>query len=50
VPEAQGESLRELIVAPYRVIYRVQGNAVQIVTVIHGGRDLAQIQAKSWEL
>ena len=50
VPEAPDEKLRELIIAPYRLIYRVQQKSVQIVTVVHSGRDLDQSKLKGWEL
>ena len=40
VPEYADPTVRELIVAPYRLIYRYQPehNRVQIVGVIHAGR------------
>jgi toxin ParE1/3/4 len=40
VPEAQRESIRELLVDPYRVIYRRDQDAVMILTVQHQRRDL----------
>lgn len=35
VPELAGEGLREVIVGNYRVIYRLVGHTVEILTVIH---------------
>jgi plasmid stabilization system protein ParE len=37
--EAVGQPTpRELIVRPYRLIYRQRGEAIEIVTVFHGAR------------
>jgi toxin ParE1/3/4 len=38
VPEYSNPSLRERIVGNYRVVYRVQPDAVQVVVVTHGSR------------
>jgi addiction module RelE/StbE family toxin len=38
VPEFGRSSLREIIVRPYRVVYRLRGGAVEIAAVIHGAR------------
>lgn len=40
VPEYGDESLRELIVAPFRVVYRVSATRVRILMVVHGARRL----------
>lgn len=40
VPEYRNQSLRELIVYRYRVIYLVMADGVNIVGVIHGARRL----------
>jgi toxin ParE1/3/4 len=40
VPEFDDETIRELIVYSYRIIYRVQQNEALIVAVIHGKRML----------
>ena len=44
VPEGDGRH-REVLVAPYRILYRVANDEVFVVTVIHGARDLAAL----WE-
>lgn len=36
VPEFSDETIREKIVAGYRVIYRVEDQSITITTVIHG--------------
>jgi plasmid stabilization system protein ParE len=38
VPELPDTGFREVIVGNYRVIYRVVGNTVEILTVMHGRR------------
>lgn len=40
VPEYRRDDLREVIESPYRVIYRVRPEQVDIVAVIHGARQL----------
>lgn len=43
VPELAQESLREIIVRPYRIVYRVRGGSIEIVTVFHAARLLRDI-------
>jgi addiction module RelE/StbE family toxin len=38
VPEFNDDKIRELIVYRYRVIYRVESDAINIATVVHGAR------------
>lgn len=38
VPERQDETIREVIVRPYRIVYRFRGSTVEIVTVFRGTR------------
>ena len=40
VPEYEDERLRELIIKPYRVIYLVKEDSINIVTILHGARIL----------
>lgn len=40
VPEIEHESLRELIVEEYRVVYQLQEERIEIVTVLHSRQDL----------
>ena len=42
VQEAHDDAIREVIYQGYRVIYRIEADLVQIVTVVHGSRDLTQ--------
>jgi toxin ParE1/3/4 len=38
VPEREDPALREVVVRPYRIVYRLRDGAVQIVTVFHAAR------------
>jgi len=38
VPELQREDVRELIVPPYRILYRRTADAVEIAAIRHGAR------------
>lgn len=40
VPEYRDTHLRELIVGSYRVVYRLSGQRLGIIAVVHGSRDL----------
>jgi len=40
VPEFGQDSIREVIVQSYRLIYQVEGEVVNILAVVHGARDL----------
>lgn len=42
VPERNNPALRELIVRPYRVIYLVGADRVDIIAVIHGARGVLE--------
>ena len=40
VPEFERADLRELIEPPYRLIYRVHPNAIEVIAVVHARREL----------
>ena len=40
VPEYEMESLREVIEGPYRIIYLVKSDQLDVIAVIHEARDL----------
>jgi addiction module RelE/StbE family toxin len=50
VPEANREDVRELLFQNYRIIYQVKPEFIYIVAVIHGSRDLSQMDSKPWEI
>lgn len=43
VPEYNDENLREKIYENYRIVYRVKGDVIEIVTICHGARQLNDI-------
>jgi plasmid stabilization system protein ParE len=38
VPEAHDPTIREIILAAYRIVYRTVGSGVEILTVFHGAK------------
>lgn len=38
VPELKNPAMREILFGSYRIVYRVQGDLVELLTVYHGGR------------
>lgn len=51
VPEAsERDDVRELLFQNYRIIYLVRPDAVSVVTVVHGGRDLSRRDRKPWDV
>ncbi len=50
VPEEQDENVREVILPPYRIVYRVlaENQAVAVVRVWHGARGEPEIPSR-WE-
>ena len=49
VPEAQSENVREILYRSYRIIYRIVRERVDVLTVVHGSRDLWAQEPKPWE-
>jgi len=50
VPEYQDPTIRELIVGNYRVVYRLRGERIGIVAVVHGSQDiLRHLTGRPWE-
>jgi plasmid stabilization system protein ParE len=41
VPETQDENTRELVQQGYRIVYRLVGERIEILTIVHGSRDLS---------
>lgn len=44
VPEFGRPNLRELVLRPYRIVYRLQGDVVEIATVFHGARMVRDLE------
>lgn len=40
VPEYRDESIREVIERPYRIIYRIKADQIDILAVVHGAQEL----------
>ena len=36
VPEYESEDIRELIESPYRIIYRIKSDRIDVLAIIHG--------------
>lgn len=49
IPEAEDQSLREIIVQGYRVMYRLEAGRTLILAVMHGRRDLMNTDNQPWE-
>ena len=50
VPEAERSDVRELLYNEYRIIYRIKPEKVDILTVLHGSRDLKRLRTKPWDM
>lgn len=42
VPEYDRDDVRELIERPYRIIYRIQRDQIEVLAVIHGAQLLPE--------
>lgn len=50
VPEGNDESIRELLYQHYRLVYRVAMDHIEVLSVIHGARDLGTAKLRPWEV
>ena len=50
VPESDDPNIRELLFQNYRIMYRVLHDAIQIIAVIRGSRDITKWPLKPWEI
>ncbi len=51
VPEARTKiAIRELLFQNYRIIYRLRFEKIQIITILHGSRNLRGMKPKPWEI
>lgn len=51
IPEATDEDLREIIFQGYRIMYWiVDANRIDIITVVHGSRDMSNPSNQPWEV
>jgi plasmid stabilization system protein ParE len=42
VPEFLRDDLRELVEPPYRIIYRIYPDAVEVLAIAHGRQDVRE--------
>ena len=42
VPERQDPTIREVIVTPYRIVYRLRSEVAEVVTVFRGSREFPE--------
>ena len=42
VPEFPQDDLRELVEPPYRIIYRIRTDAVEVLAIVHGRQDVRE--------
>jgi len=40
VPEYSDETIREILVLPYRIIYRTRGSRIEVLSVVHSAMQL----------
>jgi plasmid stabilization system protein ParE len=40
VPEYDAEDIREIIEKPYRIIYKIKSDQIDVLAVIHGAQPL----------
>lgn len=51
VPEFNRQDLREIVYRGYRVVYLVEAEAVTILRVVHGARNMADlVRGESWDI
>ena len=50
VPEKNDKDVRELLYQHYRILYRIKGEQIEVLTVIHGARDLTALKPAPWEV
>jgi len=49
VPEAPSTRVGELVIAGYRVIYRMRKGQVQILSVVHSARNPSSMKPNPWD-
>jgi toxin ParE1/3/4 len=50
VPETDDDTVREILYRKYRIVYRVETDRILVLMIIHGARDLTQIELDTWEI
>jgi toxin ParE1/3/4 len=50
VRETEDPKVRELLFQNYRIVYRCHAHAVQILTILHGSREIGLLPVKPWDI
>jgi len=50
VPEFEGNEIREIIYSNYRIIYRIHEDFILILAVVHGKRNIENLNLNPWEI
>ena len=50
VAEAKSEDVREIIYGSYRIIYKSDKDTVYILAIIHGARNINNLNPRPWEI
>jgi toxin ParE1/3/4 len=50
VTETNAKNVRELLFQNYRVVYRIHAETIQILTIIHGSREIGLLPVKPWNI
>ena len=50
VPESNDENIRELLFQRYRIIYRLHNDNIELLSVIHGARDIGNLESAPWDV
>jgi toxin ParE1/3/4 len=50
VPETNETNVRELLFQNYRIVYRIHRGTVQILTIIHGSREIGLLPVRPWDI
>ena len=40
VPEYDAADIREVIIAPYRIVYRIKSDQIDVLSVLHGAQEV----------
>jgi addiction module RelE/StbE family toxin len=50
VPETNDENIRELLFQRYRIIYRITKEHLEMLSVLHGARDIGDLELAPWNV
>jgi toxin ParE1/3/4 len=51
VPEFERDDIREIFFGKYRIVYRIQGEKLHVLAVVHGAMDITKRhQRERWEI